>query len=76
MGHGECIMTMGLARMVVDRLRGSSAQEAADGAISEATSQRCECGIIVIDRSGRIGIAFNTEGMAYASMQDDRLDSF
>lgn len=76
MGHGECIMKMGLARTVIDRLEDLSAQEAADEVISEATNRGCHCGVIVIDRSVDVGIAFNTKGMAYASMRDDRLDLF
>ncbi len=76
MGHGECIMKMCLARAVVEKLEQLPAQEAADEAISEATSRGCQCGVIVVDRSENVGIAFNTKGMAYASIRDERLDLF
>jgi beta-aspartyl-peptidase (threonine type) len=76
MGHGECIMKMGLARAIVDRLGSLSAQQAADELISEATNCDCHCGVVVIDKSIDLGIAFNTRGMAYASIRDDRLQLF
>jgi beta-aspartyl-peptidase (threonine type) len=76
MGHGECIVKMGLARAVVDRLETLSARQAADELISEATNRGCHCGVVVIDRSVDLGIAFNTRGMAYASIRDDRMQLF
>ena len=76
MGHGECIVKMGLARAVVDRLEPLSAQQAADELILEAKNGGCHCGVIVIDRSVDLGIAFNTKGMAYASIVDDRLQLY
>jgi beta-aspartyl-peptidase (threonine type) len=76
MGHGECILKIGLARAAVENLEQSSAQEAAAAAISAATGCGCSSGVIVVDRSENVGIAFNTEGMAYASMCNGRLDHF
>jgi beta-aspartyl-peptidase (threonine type) len=76
MGHGECITRLVLAKAVVDRVEGSTVQGAVDRAISDATELGCRCGVIALDRAGNVGIGFNTEGMAYASMGDGQLKVF
>ncbi|MBI4471183.1 MAG: isoaspartyl peptidase/L-asparaginase [Acidobacteria bacterium] len=67
-GHGESIMKVVLAKTANDLVAaGRSPQEAADAAIS-ILSRRTEGqgGLIVVDRSGRMGFAFSTPHMAYA----------
>lgn len=76
MGHGECIMKLVLAKAVVDRIGVSSVQESVDESMSNATENECRCGVIALDRDGNIGIGFNTEGMAHASLRDGRLRVF
>jgi beta-aspartyl-peptidase (threonine type) len=67
-GHGESIMKVVLAKTANDFVAaGKSAQEAAEAAIS-VLSRRTEgqAGLIMVDRSGRIGAAFSTPHMTYA----------
>lgn len=76
MGHGECIMRAVLAKAVVDRMGYHPLQKAVDETISTATDTGCKCGVIALDKAGHIGIGFNTEGMAYASIRDEELQVF
>ena len=67
-GQGEAIMKVVLAKFAVDRLAdGLDPQSTADqaaGYLQERTGERG--GLIVVDRLGRIGAAFNTSHMAFA----------
>lgn len=68
-GIGERILRIGLCRDACDRLgRGATAAEAAKGAIAAMTERfgADSAGIIVVDRAGRIGAAFDTRGMGRA----------
>jgi beta-aspartyl-peptidase (threonine type) len=68
-GIGERIMKVALSKDACDRLgRGASAQEAAEGAIRSLTERfgADSAGLIVVDRKGRIGAAFDTRGMGRA----------
>jgi beta-aspartyl-peptidase (threonine type) len=72
-GHGEHFMRLLLAKRAVDFLeRGLSAQAAADAAI-ETLSQRTggTGGLILLDASGGVGFARNTDAMAFAYMRED-----
>ncbi len=65
-GIGERILRLALCKEAVDRVgRGASAQEAAEGAIALMSERFGEdsAGIIVVDRQGRLGAAFDTKGM-------------
>jgi beta-aspartyl-peptidase (threonine type) len=66
-GYGEAIMRVVLAKAAADLLRaGSSPQEAAHQCI-ELLARRGKGtgGLILVDREGRPGFAFNTAHMAY-----------
>jgi beta-aspartyl-peptidase (threonine type) len=68
-GIGEKILRITLCRDAVDRLgRGATAQEAAEGAIAAITERfgADTAGVIVVDRAGRVGAAFDTRGMGRA----------
>jgi L-asparaginase / beta-aspartyl-peptidase len=67
-GHGEDFIRLLLARRAVEYLgAGSSAQAAASAAITLlATRTDGSGGLILLDGSGRVGIARNTPAMAYA----------
>jgi len=68
-GHGEAIMTVGLSRLVVERLAHESTPAAAAAtAIAALASPRVRGvgGVIVLDVTGRFGVAFNTSRMARA----------
>jgi beta-aspartyl-peptidase (threonine type) len=76
MGHGECIMRVVLAKAIVDRMGIHPVQKAVDEAISMAGDIGGECGAIALDKTGNVGVGFNTEGMAYASVRDGQLEVF
>jgi beta-aspartyl-peptidase (threonine type) len=72
-GHGESIMRVVLAKTATDACeRGMSAQEAAEYAIRvlhERTGGYA--GIVVVDRHGGIGYAYNTPQMAVAWVDEN-----
>lgn len=67
-GAGEAIVRCGLARTAVDLVReGRDPRLVATQVIAELTRDfGCEAGIIIVDRFGRVGLAYNTPYMAYA----------
>jgi beta-aspartyl-peptidase (threonine type) len=68
-GIGERILKVALCKEACDRLgRGATAEDAARGAISVITERfgPDSAGVIVVDRDGRIGAAFDTRGMGRA----------
>lgn len=66
-GWGEAIMKVVLAKSAVDNLRsGENAQKAADAAVHLlARRANGAGGLILLDRNGKPGFAFNTSHMAY-----------
>lgn len=79
-GHGEGIMRIVMAKMAVDLLafQGDTgpvpnhAQSVADACIRKlAERARATGGLILLDREGRPGAAFNTLRMAYGYVQPD-----
>jgi L-asparaginase / beta-aspartyl-peptidase len=73
-GIGEEIIRCALSLRACDLMRRSSAQLASDRAIRLVSSARGRrnAGIIAIDRKGRVGAAYNTEGMGRAWWDHDR----
>jgi L-asparaginase / beta-aspartyl-peptidase len=69
-GHGEAIMRLVLAKTAVDFLRaGTDVQVAARMAVDElANKLHSSGGIILIDRSGKLGYARNTTHMPVCSI--------
>jgi L-asparaginase / beta-aspartyl-peptidase len=68
-GHGEAIVTVGLARLAVDLMRsGAGPTEAARRAVEALGGARVAGvgGVILLDASGEPGAAFNTSRMARA----------
>lgn len=68
-GIGEKILRVALCKDAVDRIAGgATAQEAAEGAIAMITKQFGDdtAGVIVVDRKGRVGAAFDTRAMGRA----------
>ncbi|NLH47962.1 MAG: isoaspartyl peptidase/L-asparaginase [Myxococcales bacterium] len=69
-GTGEYIIKVCLAKTVADHVRGGlPAGEACRLAIEEIGQVRGHAGVICIDRAGRIGHAFNTEGLTFCELQ-------
>jgi beta-aspartyl-peptidase (threonine type) len=67
-GHGERIIQVALTKTAVDLLRsGVPAPEAAKHAIATLGRVGGRAGLILVDRAGHIGAAFNTTSMAWAS---------
>lgn len=67
-GWGEAIMKIVMAKAAADFLRaGKSAQDAAQASV-DLLARRAQGtgGLILLDRTGRPGFAFNTPNMAYA----------
>jgi beta-aspartyl-peptidase (threonine type) len=71
-GWGEGIMRTVLAKATVDRLADVGAMGAARWAVDHL-AQRIDGlgGIIVLDRQGQVGYAYNTPRMAYAHMHPE-----
>jgi beta-aspartyl-peptidase (threonine type) len=67
-GHGESIMKVVLAKTAHDSVAaGKSPQAAADDAIALLSRRTTgHGGLIILDRLGRVGVAFSTSQMAYA----------
>jgi beta-aspartyl-peptidase (threonine type) len=66
-GHGERIMQVALTKTAVDLLRaGASAPDAARRAVATLDRVAGRAGLILIDRHGDIGVAFNTASMSWA----------
>ena len=81
-GYGEAIMKVVMAKAAVDRLRGfaestsdslsSRAMQVAEQTIAElARRTKATAGLILLDREGNPGFAFNTPRMAYGYVTPD-----
>jgi len=72
-GWGESIMKVVLGKTVCDFVaQGHNAQSAAEKAIGVLADRAHGLGgVIVIDRAGKIGLAFNTPRMAHAWIEND-----
>jgi beta-aspartyl-peptidase (threonine type) len=67
-GHGERIIQVGLTRAAVDLMRaGCPAPDAAGRALAALDRVAGTGGLVVIDRAGRVGAAFNTLSMPWAA---------
>jgi len=70
-GWGEAIMRVVLAKAAIDRLAHKEAMPAAQWSIDRLASKVNGLGgIIVLDRRGRVGYAFNTPRMAFGYMNE------
>ena len=66
-GHGELIIPLVWAKDSVDLMRGGMpAPRAATVAVARLDRLEARGGIILIDREGRLGVAWNTPAMAFA----------
>lgn len=66
-GHGELIIPLVWAKDAVDLMRsGVEAPRAATEAVARLDRLEARGGIILLDTSGRMGVAWNTPAMAYA----------
>ncbi|CAG0937316.1 beta-aspartyl-peptidase (threonine type) [Thermoflexales bacterium] len=76
-GWGESIMKVVLCKAACDYIAlGQSAQAAAEKAIGVLADRAQGLGgLIVIDRSGQIGVAFNTPRMARAWIEDGQVSA-
>lgn len=76
-GHGEKIMRVTLAKTIIGLMeQGLSAQKAAEAGIDILWNRvHGRGGVIVIDKSGNVGVAYNTPRMAYAYIVNGKLHS-
>jgi len=74
-GHGEKIMRVVLAKTIINLLmQGISPQEAAEAGIDILWNKvKGRGGVIVLNRDGEIGFAYNTPRMAYAYIKDGKV---
>jgi beta-aspartyl-peptidase (threonine type) len=72
-GYGEAIMKVVMAKAAVDMLRGesSSMQVAQETIALFAKRTQASAGLILLDRDGNPGFAFNTPRMAYGYVAPD-----
>ncbi len=71
-GHGEDFIRLLIAKRAADFVaRGDTARDAAQASIEVLSTKATGLGgLIVVDRLGNIGFAWNSEHMAYAYMSD------
>lgn len=72
-GHGEAIMKIVMAKTAADLLRAGRASDAAANECVRLLARRTEStgGLILLDREGHPGAAFNTPRMAYGYIRSD-----
>jgi L-asparaginase / beta-aspartyl-peptidase len=71
-GYGEAIMKIVMAKTAVDLLRHDDAMKAGQAAVALlAKKTRGTGGLILLDRDGNSGFAFNTPRMAYGYVAPD-----
>jgi beta-aspartyl-peptidase (threonine type) len=71
-GHGESIIKVVLAKFACDRMAaGTAAPAAAEEAIRELGRIQGDGGIILVDRAGHLGVAFNSARMSRAWIAGD-----
>jgi L-asparaginase / beta-aspartyl-peptidase len=71
-GHGESILRVGLTRAVCEALRhGRLPEEAAELGMAELQRIGGQGGVVLVDRQGRLGQAFNTARMSRAWVDVD-----
>lgn len=75
-GHGEEIMRLLLAFRAVQHLQHYPAPVAGRMAIDLATRNKCRCGLVGLDRKGRIMCVQNTGGMSWCYIKNGVLKSF
>lgn len=75
-GHGEEIMRLLLAFRTVQHMEHYPAPVAGRMAIDLATREGCRCGIVGLDKRGRILCAQNTKGMSWSHIKNGVLKSF
>lgn len=64
-GHGEAIIKLSIARLVVELMEKLAPMEAVARALKIADAHGCKCGIISINKNGELGHGFNTESMPF-----------
>lgn len=75
-GHGEAIMKLLLAFRAVQLLQRYPAPVAGRMAIDLAAKNKCRCGLVGLDRRGRIMCAQNTRAMSWCYIKGGALKSF
>ncbi len=75
-GHGESIMKVNLARLVLNYVEaGMGMQEATDKALGYMSVRvKGNGGLIAIDSDGNIGMGFTTKQMVWAYIKDGKLE--
>lgn len=76
-GHGESIMKVNLAKLVLNYVEaGMGIQEAADKALGYMSVRvKGNGGLIALDSDGNIGAAYTTKRMVWAYIKDGKLES-
>lgn len=72
-GHGEAISKLSLASIAVNFMKRFSAQRAVDETLELAMRAKVSCGLIGINRKGRIGFGHTTKRMSCAYVKDGEL---
>ena len=75
-GHGEEIMRHMLAFRTVSLMAHHTAQKAGEIAINYATKFNCRCGLIGIDKYGKILCVNNTKAMSWCYIKNGKMKTF
>lgn len=75
-GHGEEILRHLLSFRAVQLMARYPAQEAGKKVIAYASENKCRCGLIGIDKKGRIMCVNNTRAMSWCYIKNGKMRSF
>lgn len=74
-GYGELIIKHMVAKEAVERLSTSDASEVCNKLVKELKKKKCLCGLILVDKRGNFGAAYNTKNMCWAAIKANKLFS-
>ena len=72
-GHGEGIIRLCLSKEAVDLMKRNSAQKSVSFALRKARKYNCRCGLIAIDRKGKVGWGHTADAMPSAYIKNGKL---
>lgn len=72
-GHGEEIIRLCLSKVAVDYIKKNSAQMSVSLTFRKVKKYRIRCGLIAVDRKGRVGWGHTADAMPTAYIQNGKL---
>ncbi|MCK4234921.1 isoaspartyl peptidase/L-asparaginase [candidate division WOR-3 bacterium] len=72
-GHGEGIIQLCLSKVAVDLMKENNAQKSVSIALKKAKKYNVRCGLIAIDRKGKVGWGHTADAMPSAYIKNGKL---